>query len=123
MNLGTLGTPSEVENRTVTYKKHRKFKVVIDGIDVSGGDVDEAFISFTSDPTRSKWVVLGEIPAYSWEVQRINNGISAAGGTVTAIHNHWFIDDVYQIMYLHFQLSTSQPSRVAQKLKVFWDTL
>lgn len=121
-------SPSEVENGHLIYKKYRHFPtpITISGIDISGSDVDELFISFTPSQD-GRWIVLSEIPLRASELPVLTSFITKQiGATISAIHNHWIVDnqgDNEDLLYLHFQMVVDNLEEVVEPLRVLWNYL
>lgn len=120
--LKYLGKPTSIEDNNIVFEKHRKFEnLSIEGVHISGSDVDEAFISFTLADDGS-CLIISEIPVLEEEVAVISKYLLDLGGSIGAIHNHWlFITP--RVYYLHWQMKSNVNKILLEYLKVLWEQL
>jgi hypothetical protein len=122
MDLQQYFGKGKIKGNSITFEKHRQcLNPHITGISVSGGDVDEAFISIIKSK-ESSYLIISEIPCLSQELRDLTQIVINIGGTVTAIHNHWITDEP-RIYYLHWQMITTDIQKNIKLLLYLWHYL
>lgn len=119
--MSYLGLPSEEKGNRITFKKDRKFKDLrIQNVSVTGGDVDEAFISFFRiNP--DEVLAISELPLLEHELGPVERYLMNLGGVISAIHNHWLYDNP-KVYYLHWQIRGDY-EQIAERFSHLWNQL
>lgn len=105
----------------ITFKKDRDFgQITMEGFPVSGSDVTEVFVTFTTKPSSQDVLVFTEIAMLLDEVKTITNYLAGLHGTIWAVHNHWTTDPATE--YVHWE-KVGDAYKIAEELAPLWKEL
>jgi hypothetical protein len=114
-----FGKAEKKSPQAITFQKHRQLNVMMDGYSVSGGDVDECFISFVVGP--DQFLVYSEMVCTPDEMGSLIRYLASIGADITAVHNHW-LQTVPNLMYIHWKM-LGHPLQIAQAVAPVWQAL
>jgi len=88
---------------------------------VGGSDVDELFVGFWSRPNSNEVLLLSELVVRETELQHVQYILAQRGFTVSAVHNHWLLDEP-RLYYVHIQ-AVGQAVSMARAFAAVWMSL
>ena len=116
-----LGPAEKKSADSITWEKHRPLNVTMNSYSVSGGDVDECFLTFVRHPKSNRYLVYSEMVGQSHEIGGIVRYLAAMGADISAVHNHWLHTEP-SLMYIHWQIMGSSEA-IARAILPLWQSL